>query len=65
MTLDPITLRLFVAVCEEGNIARAAQREALFASAVSKRIAAVEASGRPFRRAVTRCVNSQLHIKRL
>jgi DNA-binding transcriptional LysR family regulator len=40
---DPITLRLFVAVCEEGNIARAAEREALVASAVSKRIAAVEA----------------------
>jgi len=41
---DPITLRLFVAVCEEGNIARAAQREALVASAVSKRIAAIETS---------------------
>jgi DNA-binding transcriptional LysR family regulator len=40
---DPVTLRLFVAVCEEGNIARAAAREALVASAVSKRIAAVEA----------------------
>jgi DNA-binding transcriptional LysR family regulator len=41
--IDPITLRLFIAVCEEGNIARAAAREALVASAVSKRIAAVEA----------------------
>lgn len=40
---DPVTLRLFVAVCEEGNIAAAAAREALVASAVSKRIAAVEA----------------------
>jgi DNA-binding transcriptional LysR family regulator len=40
---DPVTLRLFVAVCEEGNIARAAAREAIVASAVSKRIAAVEA----------------------
>lgn len=40
---DTVTLRLFVAVCEEGNIARAAAREALVASAVSKRIAAVEA----------------------
>ncbi len=40
---DPVTLRLFVAVCEEGNIARAAEREAIVASAVSKRIAAVEA----------------------
>lgn len=39
---DPVTLRLFVAVCEERNIARAAAREALVASAVSKRIAAVE-----------------------
>lgn len=40
---DPITLRLFIAVCEERNIARAADREALVASAVSKRIAAIEA----------------------
>ncbi len=39
---DPITLRLFVAVCEEGNIARAAEREAIVASAISKRIAAIE-----------------------
>src|SRR5262245_25050979 len=39
---DPVTLRLFVAVCEEGNIARAAEREAIVASAVSKRIAAIE-----------------------
>lgn len=40
---DPVTLRLFIAVCEEGNIARAAEREAIVASAVSKRIAAIEA----------------------
>jgi DNA-binding transcriptional LysR family regulator len=40
---DPITLKLFVAVCEERNIARAADREAIVASAVSKRIAAIEA----------------------
>jgi DNA-binding transcriptional LysR family regulator len=40
---DPVTLRLFVAVCEERNIARAAEREAIVPSAVSKRIAAVEA----------------------
>lgn len=40
---DPLTLRLFVAVCEERSIAAAAQREALVASAVSKRIAALEA----------------------
>jgi DNA-binding transcriptional LysR family regulator len=42
--LDPVTLRLFVAACEERNIARAAAREALVPSAVSKRIAAVEAA---------------------
>jgi DNA-binding transcriptional LysR family regulator len=42
-TFDPTTLRLFVAVCEERNIARAAEREAIVASAVSKRIAAIEA----------------------
>lgn len=39
---DPVTLRLFVAVCEEGNIARAAEREAIVPSAISKRIAAIE-----------------------
>lgn len=41
-TFDPVTLRLFIAVCEERNIARAAEREAIVASAVSKRIAAIE-----------------------
>lgn len=41
--IDPLTLRLYVAVCEEGHIARAADREALVASAVSKRLAALEA----------------------
>jgi DNA-binding transcriptional LysR family regulator len=41
-TFDPVTLKLFVAVCEERNIARAAAREALVASAVSKRIGAIE-----------------------
>jgi len=40
---DTVTLRLFVAVCEEGSIAGAAARESLVASAVSKRIAALEA----------------------
>lgn len=40
--IDIVTLRLFIAVCEEGNIARAAEREAIVASAVSRRIAAVE-----------------------
>lgn len=41
--LDPVSLQHFVAVCEEGSIAQAAQREALVASALSKRIAALEA----------------------
>ena len=40
---DPVSLQHFVAVCEEGSIARAAEREALVASALSKRIAALEA----------------------
>lgn len=40
--IDPVTLRLFVSVCEERNIARAAAREAIVASAVSKRIGALE-----------------------
>lgn len=40
---DPLTLRLFVAVCEEGSLAAAAAREALVPSALSKRIAALEA----------------------
>jgi DNA-binding transcriptional LysR family regulator len=40
--LDIVTLKLFIAVCEEGNIARAADREAIVASAVSRRIAAIE-----------------------
>jgi DNA-binding transcriptional LysR family regulator len=40
---DPVSLRLFIAVCEEGNIARAAEREAIVPSAISKRIAAIEA----------------------
>jgi DNA-binding transcriptional LysR family regulator len=39
---DPVSLRMFVAVCEERNIARAAEREAIVASAVSKRVAALE-----------------------
>ena len=42
--IDPVSLQHFVAVCEEGNIARAADRESLVASALSKRIAALEAS---------------------
>lgn len=39
---DPVSLRLFVAVCEEGNIAQAGEREAIVPSAISKRIAALE-----------------------
>ena len=42
MRLDPISLRLFVAVMEEGTIADAAAREHLAASAVSKRISELE-----------------------
>jgi len=41
--LDPVSLQHFVAVCEEGSIARAAAREAMVASALSKRIGALEA----------------------
>ena len=41
-SFDPISLRLFVAVCEERNIAAAARREAIVPSAVSKRIAQME-----------------------
>ncbi len=40
--MDFISLRLFVAVCEESSIAQAAEREAIVASAVSKRIADIE-----------------------
>ena len=39
---DPVTLRYFVAVCEEGAIAHAAEREFIAASAISKRIADME-----------------------
>ena len=36
--IDLTTLRLFVAVCEEKNLTRAATREGIAASAVSKRL---------------------------
>jgi hypothetical protein len=39
---DITTLRLFVAVCDAGNIARAAEQQHIVASAVSKRLAALE-----------------------
>lgn len=39
---DLVTLRLFIAVVEEGSIARAALRENIVASAISKRVADLE-----------------------
>jgi len=43
MTIDPLSLKLFVAIVEEGTIAAAAEREHIAASAVSKRISELEA----------------------
>ena len=40
--LDLTSLRLFVAVCETRNIARAAEQQHIVASAVSKRLALLE-----------------------
>lgn len=40
--LDPVSLRLFVAVMEEGTLAAAAAREFIAASAVSKRMSELE-----------------------
>ena len=42
--LDLTSLQLFVAVCETGSIGRAAQQEFIAASAVSKRLADLEAA---------------------
>ncbi|MFY3384840.1 LysR family transcriptional regulator [Paracidovorax sp. MALMAid1276] len=42
MKLDPVSLRLFVAVMEESTIAAAAAREHMAASAVSRRLADLE-----------------------
>jgi DNA-binding transcriptional LysR family regulator len=42
--LSLTTLRLFAAVCEEGTLTRAASREAIAPSAVSKRLAEMEAA---------------------
>jgi DNA-binding transcriptional LysR family regulator len=42
MKLDPVSLRLFVHIVEEGSIAAAAAREHIAASAVSKRISDLE-----------------------
>lgn len=36
--IDLTTLRLFIAICEEGNLTRASEREAIAPSAVSKRM---------------------------
>jgi hypothetical protein len=36
--IDLTTLQLFVAICDEGNLTRASQREAIAPSAVSKRL---------------------------
>ena len=44
MKLDPVSLRLFVAVMEESTIAAAAAREHIAASAVSRRLADLEAA---------------------
>lgn len=41
--LDPVSIRLFLATIEEGSIAKAAAREAIVPSAVSKRISELEA----------------------
>jgi DNA-binding transcriptional LysR family regulator len=41
--LDLITLRLFVAVCETGNMARAGEQANIVGSAISKRLAQLEA----------------------
>lgn len=46
MRLDLFSLRLFIAVAEERSIARAAAREHVVASAVSKRLAALESETR-------------------
>lgn len=41
---DPVSLRLFIAACEEGSIAAAAAREFIAPSAVSKRISDIESA---------------------
>ncbi|HEY6006706.1 MAG TPA: LysR family transcriptional regulator [Geobacteraceae bacterium] len=42
MIIDPVSLKLFVTIVEEGTIAAAADREHIAASAVSKRISELE-----------------------
>jgi DNA-binding transcriptional LysR family regulator len=41
---DPVSLRLFIAACEEGSITAAAAREFIAPSAVSKRISDIESA---------------------
>lgn len=43
MRLDPVSLKLFICVLEEGTIAAAAEREHIAAAAVSKRMSEIEA----------------------
>jgi DNA-binding transcriptional LysR family regulator len=40
--IDQVSLRLFIVICEEGSIARAAEREFIAPSAVSRRVADLE-----------------------
>ena len=40
--LDLTTLRLYVSVCETGNMSRAAEKSNMVASSVSKRLAQLE-----------------------
>jgi DNA-binding transcriptional LysR family regulator len=42
--LDPVSLKLFISVVEQGTIAAAAEREHIAAAAISKRISEIEAS---------------------
>ncbi|RII30932.1 MAG: LysR family transcriptional regulator [Geobacter sp.] len=42
MIIDPLSLKLFVSIVEEGTIAAAAEREHIAASAVSKRVSELE-----------------------
>ena len=44
MIIDPLSLKLFVSIVEEGTIAGAAEREHIAASAVSKRMSELEES---------------------
>lgn len=43
MKIDPVSLQLFVSIVEEGTISAAAEREHIVASAVSRRLAELEA----------------------